>query len=64
MEENIYVQNGYKNKEDYLNSLKEEYGEILVDTLTSILPESEDFDGLITELEDSYYAFADKLPRH
>ena len=61
MEENIYVQNGYKDREDYLNSLKEEYGEILVDTLTSILPESEDFDGLITELEDSYYAFVDEF---
>ena len=61
MEENIYVQNGYKDREDYLNSLKEEYGEILVDTLTSILPESEYFDGLLTELEDSYYAFADEF---
>lgn len=47
----IYTDNGYENREDYLDSLREEYGE-LVDILTSVLPESEDFDGLITELED------------
>jgi hypothetical protein len=52
--ENIYQQHGYNDREDYLNSLREEYGE-LVDILITVLPESEDFDSLITELEDSYY---------
>jgi len=33
--------------------LREEYGG-LVDVLTSILPPSEDFDGLVTELEDAF----------
>jgi len=47
----IYQQNGYKDREDYLDSLREDYGEA-VDILTSILPPSEDFDGLITSLED------------
>jgi hypothetical protein len=47
----IYQQNGYKNREDYLDSLREDYGEA-VDILTSVLPPSEDFDGLITSLED------------
>ena len=52
--ENVYQQNGFANREDYLDSLREEYGEELVDALTSVLPASEDFDGLITELEDNF----------
>jgi hypothetical protein len=51
--ENVYQLNGFANREEYLASLKEEYGEELVDALTSVLPASEDFDGLITELEDN-----------
>jgi len=47
----IYQQNGYKDREDYLDSLREDYGEA-VDILTSVLPPSEDFDGLIISLED------------
>ena len=47
----IYQQNGYKDREDYLDSLRKDYGEA-VDILTSVLPPSEDFDGLITSLED------------
>jgi hypothetical protein len=53
----VYNQNGFDNREDYLNSLREEYGEELVDVLTSVLPASEDFDGLITELEDNFGYF-------
>jgi hypothetical protein len=48
----IYQNNGFANREEYLDSLREEYGG-LVDVLTSILPPSEDFDGLVTELEDA-----------
>jgi hypothetical protein len=48
---NIYEQNGYRNRNDYLDSLREDYGEA-VDILTSVLPASEDFDGLLTSLED------------
>lgn len=48
----IYTDNGFKDREDYLDSLREEYGG-LVDVLIGILPESEDFDGLVTELEDT-----------
>jgi hypothetical protein len=35
-----------------LNELREEYG-ALVDILTGVLPASEDFDGLITSLDDA-----------
>ena len=48
----IYTDNGYANRKEYLNELREEYGE-LVSILTSVLPPSEDFDGLITALEDA-----------
>lgn len=48
----IYTNNGFANRAEYLDSLREEYGG-LVDVLTSILPPSEDFDGLIVELEDA-----------
>jgi len=50
--DNIYQNNGFNNRAEYLDSLREEYGG-LVDVLASILPPSEDFDGLVTELEDA-----------
>jgi hypothetical protein len=53
----VYQQNGFENREDYLDSLREEYGEDLVDALTSVLPASEDFDGLLIELEDNFGTF-------
>jgi hypothetical protein len=52
---NVYVQNGYANREEYLDSLREDYGP-LVDVLITVLPASEDFDGLVAELEDAFEA--------
>ena len=48
----IYTDNGFANRKEYLDNLREEYGE-LVDVLIGVLPASEDFDGLVTELEDA-----------
>jgi hypothetical protein len=48
----IYTDNGYANRREYLDELREDYGG-LVDILTSVLPASEDFDGLLTALEDA-----------
>jgi len=48
----IYTENGYANRKEYLNELREEYGD-LVNILTSVLPSSEDFDGLVIALEDA-----------
>lgn len=53
----IYTDNGYANRKEYLNELREEYGTDLVNTLISVLPASEDFDGLITSLEDAMDSF-------
>lgn len=51
---NVYQENGYKDRKDYLKSLAEdfdmEYEDVLM--LATTLGESEDFDALITSLED------------
>lgn len=54
MSENIYQENGYKDRKDYLNSLAEEFDidKSIVYSLAHMLGESEDFDGLVTSLED------------
>ena len=51
---NVYMRKGYKNRKDYLNSLAVDYGvdRITVYSLANMLGETEDFDGLIAELED------------
>ena len=51
---NIYVKNGYKNRKDYLKNLAEEYGVdyVTVCMLAQTLGENEDFDGLISALDD------------
>lgn len=51
----IYTDNGYADRAEYLDELREEYGE-LVDILITVLPASEDFDGLVSELEDAAYS--------
>jgi hypothetical protein len=52
--ENIYTEQGYKSRTDYLKSLSEEYGVPLdvVHSLAGLLGPNEDFDGLISALED------------
>lgn len=52
--ENVYQQNGYKNRRDYLNCLAEDYGLPVgtVFALASVLGPSEDFDGLVSACED------------
>ena len=49
---NAYQANGFKNRKDYLESLCEEYDRTIVLTLANLLGQSEDFDGLVTSLED------------
>ena len=52
---NIYQENGYKNRKDYLTCLAEDYGvpKETVFALAEMLGTEEDFDGLISELEDA-----------
>jgi hypothetical protein len=50
----VYTENGYKDRHDYLVALSEEMGVDMetVFTLASLFGPSEDFDGLVTTLED------------
>ena len=48
----IYTDNGYSSREEYLNLLREDYGERLVNSLLKTYPPSEDFSGLILALEN------------
>ena len=55
MDENIYQQNGYADRDDYLTCLPEDYGVSIesVYSLAEMLGEHEDFDGLVCVLEDA-----------
>lgn len=52
--ENVYERNGYENRKEYLENLASNYGveEAVVFEMASILGSTEDFDGLVTTLED------------
>lgn len=52
MSDSVYKENGFNNREEYLENLCEEYDSDKVYALAEILGQSEDFDGLITILED------------
>jgi hypothetical protein len=51
---NDYTANGFTDRREYLNSLAEDYPRDAVFMLASMLGPSEDFDGLVTALEDEY----------
>jgi len=53
---NIYVEKGYKNRRDYLENLADELNIPLDIVLmcADMLGSSEDFDGLVTCLEDEF----------
>lgn len=50
----IYIENGYKDRNDYLRKLADDYGvdSFTMECLSTVLGNEEDFDGLITALED------------
>jgi hypothetical protein len=53
----VYTDNDYKDRDDYLNCLAEDYG-VDVSTvymMADLLGPSEDFDGLVTSIEDLEY---------
>ena len=51
---NDFPANGFATRRDYLESLAQEYPRDAVFALASILGPNEDFDGLITSLEDEF----------
>lgn len=53
----IYTDNGYDSRKDYLNSLSDDYG-IEIETvyvIADMLGPIEDFDGLVSTLQDMDY---------
>ena len=54
-EPTIYQQRGYYNRTDYLRCMSEDYGVPFetVKVIADMLGPNEDFDGLVTELEDA-----------
>ena len=50
----VYKENGYNDREDYLSCMAEDYGVDIetVEALADLLGQTEDFDGLISALED------------
>ncbi len=52
--DNVYTMNGYKNRRDYLENLALDMGieKDIVFSLASLLGSVEDFDGLVSSLED------------
>ena len=55
MDKNIYQENGYADRDDYLTCLSEDYGLPIEDvySLAEMLGKNEDFDGLVSALEDA-----------
>ena len=55
LDENIYQENGYADRDDYLTCLSEDYGVSIEDvfSLAEMLGDNEDFDGLVSALEDA-----------
>ena len=53
----VYQQNGYESRKEYLVSLADDFGmdRQTVFFIADMLGENEDFDGLITSLEDYEY---------
>ena len=49
---NEYQINGYANRKEYLESLCEDYDRTIVYALADMLGPNEDFDALVTSLED------------
>ena len=51
---NVYIENGYESRDDYLQCMSDEYG-VSIETVYTLadLLEGEEFDGLISALQDA-----------
>ena len=61
MASTVYQEYGYQNRQDYLKCLADDYGLPLsvVKVIADTLGPNEDFDGLVTELDDAVEMFSD-----
>lgn len=53
-EDNAYILNGYKDRDDYLQCMSDDYG-VPIEVVYSLadMLEGEEFDGLVNALEDA-----------
>lgn len=53
-EDNAYIQNGYKDRDDYLQCMSDDYG-VPIEVVYSLadMMQGEEFDGLVSALEDA-----------
>ena len=58
MPRDVYQENGYDDRDDYLRSLADDYGIPLdaVMAVAEVLGPEEAFDGLVSNLEDAMYS--------
>jgi hypothetical protein len=61
----VYIEQGYKNRQDYLENLADDYGVPfkVVAMLAIVLGPSEDFEALVCEVEDYSYYFYSVIKR-
>ncbi len=54
LDNGVYARHGYANRDEYLDDLADETGidRYTVDAISDMLGEDEDFDGLVSSLED------------
>ena len=57
LDNSVYLAHGFSDRNEYLQYLADDYGKEAVDALSSVLPDTEDFDGLVTELEELSFMF-------
>ena len=59
MNDKVYKEKGFSDRDEYLSELADDYGisSFAVDSISEMLGDNEDFDGLINELEDYSYLF-------
>lgn len=51
--DSVYIRNGFKNRKEYLEDLCKTYDREVVYAFARMFGPSEDFDGLVTELEEA-----------
>jgi hypothetical protein len=57
LDNSVYLAHGFSDRNEYLQYLADDYGKEAVDAISSVLPDTEDFDGLVTELEEFSFIF-------
>lgn len=60
----IYTDNGFANRREYFDSLSREFeiGTDMISTFADLLGPDEDFDGLVSQIQEYVFANADVLP--